>query len=382
MNTPCPVSAAAAQTDDEIAAWLRLASVPGLGRIAARRLLSALGMPQQIFATPAARLAQWLSSEQVRALLARPDGERAVRLASAVAWARQPGHHLLTLADAAYPRGLLDLADPPLVVYAQGRLELLQSPGLAVVGARGASMQGLRDAGRFADAFGQAGFVVVSGLALGIDGAAHQAALAGRHGTIAVMGTGIDCIYPACHRPLAARIAAQGLLLTEFDPGTAARSSHFPQRNRLIAALSKGVLVVEAALRSGSLITARLAAELGREVFAIPGSVHAPLARGCHRLIREGAKLVEAPDDVLEEFGPVAGGRCVSVTLGTPADSDPTDDATDDPFGAALAYDPVDVDTLCHRAGMPADAVSAALLRLELAGAVERLPGNRYRRLG
>ncbi|TWG82496.1 DNA protecting protein DprA [Cupriavidus gilardii J11] len=379
MNAPSAAPPAGVLPDEDTVAWLRLASVPGLGRIAARRLLAALGLPRQIFATPAAELRQWLSPEQVRALLASPDNERAARMAKAVEWARGPDHHLLTLADATYPRGLLDLADPPLVLYAQGRLDLLQSPGLAVVGARGASMQGLRDADRFARAFGEAGFVVVSGLAMGIDGAAHEAALAGRHGTIAVMGTGIDCIYPACHRPLAARIAADGLLLTEFDPGTAARSNHFPQRNRLIAALSKGVLVVEAALRSGSLITARLAADLGREVFAMPGSVHAPLARGCHRLIRDGAKLVETPEDVLEEFGPALGGGRGSAAV--PAAGPPAA-APADPLGAALAYDPVDIDTLCQRAGMPADAVSAALLGLELNGAVERLPGNRYRRLG
>ncbi|WP_370639545.1 DNA-processing protein DprA [Cupriavidus sp. DB3] len=380
---------------DEVAAWLRLEAVPGLGRRTARLLLDKFGLPQQVLAAGEAQLARWLSGPVARDVRARPDAALLARIGRTVAWLREPGHHLLTLADAAYPRPLLDLADPPLLLYARGRLEILQRPALAVVGARSATVQGVRDAELFASTFSSAGITVVSGLALGIDAAAHAGGLAGPGGTIAVVGTGLDRCYPACHRALGQRIAAEGLLLSEFPLGTPARSQHFPQRNRLIAALARGVLVVEAALRSGSLITARLAAELGREVFAVPGSIHAPLAAGCHRLIQQGAKLVASPQDVFEEPGlladprasPWAGSRAdswagVSRAAGKPETATSArSSAAADALGPALAYDPVDPDTLCIRTGLPPEAVAAALLQLELAGAVERMPGNLYRRL-
>lgn len=360
----------------DLRAWLRLATQPGLGRVAARKLLSALGLPEQVLGAGTEVLRQYLPLPLARALAAPPEPAHAACIEAALRWAAGPHRHLLTLADANYPRGLLDLADPPLLLYCQGQLSRLAGQALAVVGARHATVQGSRDAERFARAFAEAGFTVVSGLASGIDAAAHQGALECGGATVAVMGTGIDRVYPPGHRALAQRIGVEGLLLTEFEPAMPARSSHFPQRNRLIAALSRGVLVVEAALRSGSLITARLSAELGREVFAVPGSIHAPLSRGCHRLIREGAKLVEQPSDVLEEFGFAAPHGPLSGLAGGTAHT------AHDPFGSALAYDPVDADTLASRAGLPAEAAAAALLQLELAGAVERLPGNRYRRLG
>ena len=378
---------------DEVAAWLRLEAVPGLGRRTARLLLDKFGLPQQVLAAGEAQLARWLSGPVARDVRARPDAALLARIGRTVAWLREPGHHLLTLADAAYPRPLLDLADPPLLLYARGRLEILQRPALAVVGARSATVQGVRDAELVASTFSSAGITVGSGLALGIDAAAHAGGLAGPGGTIAVVGTGLDRCYPACHRALGQRIAAEGLLLSEFPLGTPARSQHFPQRNRLIAALARGVLVVEAALRSGSLITARLAAELGREVFAVPGSIHAPLAAGCHRLIQQGAKLVASPQDVFEEPGlladprasPWAGSRADSWAGGSRAAGKPEtaarSSAAADALGTALAYDPVDPDTLCIRTGLPPEAVTAALLQLELIGAVERMPGNLYRRL-
>ncbi len=378
---------------DEVAAWLRLEAVPGLGRRTARLLLDKFGLPQQVLAAGEAQLARWLSGPVARDVRARPDAALLARIGRTVAWLREPGHHLLTLADPAYPRPLLDLADPPLLLYARGRLEILQRPALAVVGARSATVQGVRDAELFASTFSSAGITVVSGLALGIDAAAHAGGLAGPGGTIAVVGTGLDRCYPACHRALGQRIAAEGLLLSEFPLGTPARSQHFPQRNRLIAALARGVLVVEAALRSGSLTTARLAAELGREVFAVPGSIHAPLAAGCPRLIQQGAKLVASPQDVFEEPGlladprasPWAGSRADSWAGGSRAAGKPEtaarSSAAADALGTALAYDPVDPDTLCIRTGLPPEAVTAALLQLELIGAVERMPGNLYRRL-
>ncbi|KAA6124512.1 DNA-processing protein DprA [Cupriavidus cauae] len=395
MPEPCsaPEACAAMIDPDEVAAWLRLEAVPGLGRRTARLLLDKFGLPQQVLAAGEAQLARWLPGPVARDVRARPDAALSARIGRTVAWLREPGHHLLTLADAAYPRPLLDLADPPLLLYARGRLEILQRPALAVVGARSATVQGVRDAELFASTFSSAGITVVSGLALGIDAAAHAGGLAGPGGTIAVVGTGLDRCYPACHRALGQRIAAEGLLLSEFPLGTPARSQHFPQRNRLIAALARGVLVVEAALRSGSLITARLAAELGREVFAVPGSIHAPLAAGCHRLIQQGAKLVASPQDVFEEPGLFAGpwagsqggSRADSWAGGSRAAGKPEtaarSSAAADALGTALAYDPVDPDTLCIRTGLPPEAVAAALLQLELTGAVERMPGNLYRRL-
>lgn len=398
MPEPCSATVAAASVaaidPDEIAAWVRLDAVPGLGRRTARLLLDKFGLPQQVLAAGTAELARWVPAAMVGAIRARPDSALSAQIDRTLQWLREPGHHLLTLADPAYPRAMLDLSDPPLLLYALGRLERLRSPALAVVGARSATVQGGRDAERFAAAFSGAGITVVSGLALGIDAAAHAGGLNGPGGTIAVVGTGLDRCYPACHWTLAQRIAADGLVLGELPLGTPARSLHFPQRNRLIAALSRGVLVVEAALRSGSLITARLAAELGREVFAVPGSIHAPLAAGCHRLIQQGAKLVECPQDVFDELGlspglspgpsPAASPRssaALSAAGMPPAPTSAPAPDRADALGAALAYDPVDPDTLCARTGMPPEAVTAVLLDLELAGAVERMPGNRYRRL-
>jgi len=369
-------STAAATTADaaEIAAWLRLTRVPGLGKAAVRQLLAAFGLPQQLFALDAATLSRVVPARHVRALLAPPDAATLALAGRTAAWAAEPGNHVLTLADAAYPRALLDLADPPPLLYVKGRLDLLARAAVAMVGARNATVQGAEDARRFAGALSRAGLAVVSGLALGIDGAAHDGALAGPGGTVAVIGTGVDVVYPARHRALAHRIAGAGAIVSEFPLGTAPRSQHFPQRNRIIAALARGVLVVEAAARSGSLITARLAAELGREVYAMPGSIHAPLSKGCHLLIRQGAKLVETAQDVLEELGMAARGAAPAASTPAPRPADP--------LGAALTHGPVAFDTLCARAALPPEQVAAALLALELEGAAERLPGNVYRRLG
>ena len=288
-------------------------------------------------------------------------------MADALAWLEQPGNALVTLADATYPRLLLEIADPPPVLYIRGRVELLQRPALAVVGSRNATAQGAANAESFAKALSASGLTIVSGLALGIDAAAHRGGLAGPGSTIAVLGTGIDVVYPRSNAALASEIAERGLLVSEFPLGTSALASNFPRRNRLISGLAQGCLVVEAALASGSLITARSAAEQGREVFAIPGSIHSPVSKGCHALIKSGAKLVEAAEDVL------ASGSASTVQPASVSDS----------AGLLqhMGHDPVDIDALCVRAGMSAEQVSSELLRLELAGRVAALPGGVFQRV-
>ena len=296
---------------DDIADWLRLAGVPGLGPQRQRDLLAAFGLPVHIFAASRNALAAVVGGEAASAVLATPPDAAIERT---LAWAAEPDSHILTLGDPAYPHSLFDIADPPVLLYVKGDPALLSRPGIALVGARSSTAGGEANAEAFARALAGHGLVVVSGLALGIDAAAHRGALAAGSagaGTVAVIGTGIDRIYPARNATLAREIAASGAIVSEFALGTPPLPHNFPRRNRLIAGLAEGVLVVEAALGSGSLITARLAAEHGREVYAIPGSIHSPLSRGCHRLIRDGAKLVETAEDVIEELR----GR-----LGWPAD--------------------------------------------------------------
>lgn len=285
-----------------------------------------------------------------------------------------------TLGDAAYPPPLLQTADPPLALFAEGDPAWLERPMLAIVGSRHATPQGLDNARDFAQALGEAGWTVVSGLATGIDGAAHAGALAGPGGTVAVVGTGPDDVYPRRHRALAARIRERGLILSEYLPGTPPLRENFPARNRVIAGLARGTLVVEAALQSGSLITARLAAEAGREVFAVPGSIHAAQSRGCHALIRQGAALVESAADILQEL------QAPAIRQGpAPAPSEtPADDAEDtppgDPLLDALGHDPATLDALSARTGWATSALSVRLLELELEGHVSRLPGGLFQR--
>ena len=276
----------------------------------------------------------------------------------------------MTLADEDYPRTLLEIADPPVVLYCKGRRALLSQPALGIVGSRNATPQGIRDAEAFAQALSDAGLTIVSGLALGIDASAHRGGLAGAGSSIAVIGTGLDRIYPARNKALAHQLAESGLIVTEFSLGTPPMPGHFPRRNRLISGVSRGVLVVEAAPGSGSLITARVAAEQGREVFAIPGSIHSPLARGCHALIKQGAKLVESAADILDEL---AWQQSLAPQLleAVPAD----------PVLAALDGGPVTLDTLAQRTGLTLDALSAKLLALELDGRIASLPSGRYQLL-
>ena len=354
------------QHDAELAAWIKLSLVPGLGGQSLRRLLTAFGLPQQVLAAGRGALARIVSTEIAGRILSDVD---APAVAAALEWAAAEGHAMLTLADGDYPQPLLETADPPPLLYLRGRRELLARPGLAVVGSRSATPQGISNAEQFARAFSGAGLTIVSGLALGIDAAAHRGGLEGAGSTIAVLGTGADILYPQRNRALGERIAREGLIVSEFPLGTPPHGGNFPRRNRVISGLTRGCLVVEAALASGSLITARFAAEQGREVFAIPGSIHSPHSKGCHALIKQGAKLVESAQDLLQELG-IKGFAAPPATV-------------DQEFVGLLAnlgYDPCDIDALCARSGLTAAAVSAMLLQLELEGKVASLPGGLYQR--
>lgn len=360
----------------ERAAWLRLSLTPDVGPRTARALLGAFGLPAAIFDASASALGRYVPQALAQTLAAPADPATEHAIASAEAWLdASESNALLTLPDAQYPQALLATSDPPPLLYAIGRLELLNRPTLAIVGSRNATRQGTDTAAAFAHRLAQAGLTIASGLALGIDAAAHRGALqAAAEGaadsTVAVVGTGVDVIYPASNKALTLAIRERGVVISEFALGTPGIAHNFPRRNRIIAGLARGVLVVEAALRSGSLITARLAAEAGREVFAVPGSIHSPMAKGCHRLIKEGAKLVEEAADILSEL------RMPAIAAPPPAEAAPASALLD-----ALGYDPVDLDTLAARTGRDAGSLTAELLELELAQDIARLPGNRYQRL-
>lgn len=361
----------------ELAAWLRLLGTPGVGPDSARKLLAAFGPPEAVFQQERPALHAVVGPRLAQALLVAPE-DLAASIDTANSWLSGGNNrHILSLADPRFSSELLQMADPPLLLYVLGQIDALQHPRrLAIVGSRNPTPQGEQNARQFAQALAEAGVCVVSGLALGVDGAAHEGALAGGAPTLAVVGTGLDRVYPKRHLALAHRIAEQGALISEYPLGTPPLPANFPRRNRLIAGLSQGTLVVEAALHSGSLITARLAAEQGREVFAIPGSIHAPQSRGCHALIRQGAKLVESAQDILEDLR-----MTVSETPVAPA---ATDQPPDDPQGLlkAMGFDPVSLDALQARTGLDTATLQARLLELELDGHVGRLPGGLLQRLG
>jgi DNA processing protein len=362
---------------DELAAWLRLIETPQVGRESARKLLTAFGSPQAVLAATTAARKQIVSASTATALAQEPDTVSALVEATAK-WlgtaTDEAPRRVLTLGDPGYPPLLLETADPPLLLYLQGDVALLHAPSVAVVGSRNPTPQGRDNARAFSAHLSQAGLTIVSGLALGVDGAAHEGGLSGSGRTIAVIGTGLDRVYPRRHLELAHRISAQGLMVSEYSLGTPPLPPNFPMRNRIIAGLTRGTLVVEAALQSGSLITARLASEAGRDVFAIPGSIHSPQSRGCHALIKQGAKLVETAQDVLEElpsFGPLS-----------PVEEDPTPDTKEvDPLLQALGFDPVSLDALVARTGWPAARLNTRLLELEMEGQVARLPGQLFQRV-
>ncbi|HZV92086.1 MAG TPA: DNA-processing protein DprA [Caldimonas sp.] len=364
---------------DELAAWLRLLEAPGIGRQAVRLLLREFGSPQAVVSAPAASLRRRVGDASASALSSE-SADSSRLLAKTLAWIDAPvdeTRDVLALGDARYPQSLLQTADPPLLVYVRGSVEPLNAASLAIVGSRNPTPQGLENARAFATHLSRSGLVVVSGLALGIDAAAHEGALDAAGTTIAVVGTGLDTVYPTRHRALADRIVQSGgAIVSEFAIGTPALPQNFPIRNRIIAGLARGTLVVEAAVQSGSLITARLALESGRDVFAIPGSIHSPQARGCNALIKQGAKLVDAAADILEEYGvlvqPVASGRDIEAQA---------DAGREDPLVEALGFDPIGLDALVARTGMGAAELSARLLELELAGRVARLPGQLFQRI-
>lgn len=391
-------AAAAPMSRQELAAWLRLLDTPHVGRVGARRLLAALGSPEAIFEASSHAWQQLVDARAVGALKTEPVGHDE-RVEATWAWLHaDERRHLLVIGDPRYPQALLDLPDPPMALYVMGDPVRLHQPAIAMVGSRHPSPQGREDAKAFARAFSQAGLTVVSGLALGIDGAAHEGALEGPGSTVAVVATGLDRVYPRSHHDLAHRIAVEGVLISEFSLGTPPMATQFPMRNRLIAGLSLGTLVVEAALQSGSLITARLATEAGRDVFAMPGSIHNPQSRGCHALIKQGAKLVESTQDVLDELNFLALRR--SGTHHQPPDSSlvsasasaldsevrgenaslPSGDPLD-PLWVALGHDPVTLDVLQIRTGWDAARLSTHLFELEMGLQVTRLPGGLFQRM-
>lgn len=357
----------------ELAQWIRLEQTPGVGAETGRRLLAAFGLPENIFAAGFSALKSIVSERVAHALLAPVSDETAVRIDKTLAWAGQPGNCVLTLADSAYPKALLNIADPPLMLYGKGRMELLSRPALAVVGSRNATTQGMLNAEKFAEVLSQAGLSIISGMALGIDTAAHEGGLRGSGSTVAVIGTGADIVYPARNRQLAHRIADGGCILSEYPLGMPAIAANFPRRNRIISGLAQGVLVIEAAAQSGSLITARMAGDQGRDVFAIPGSIHSPLSKGCHLLIKQGAKLVESAQDILEEM------RYRPQALAPEAASKQARASC--AVLDAIGYDPVNPDTLAIRCEINIAELSARLLSLELEGVIEMLPGGMIRRL-
>ena len=381
-------------SNSEIELWLKLLSAEGVGDVTAQLLLKTFGLPEQIFAQSHTSLTRVVSDRVARALLSNPDGDLQQLLERTCAWREQAGNHVISLSCPTYPQHLLTTADPPVLLYAKGNVALLNAPRtLAMVGSRNATAQGIKNTEWFAEELAQGGCQIVSGLALGIDAAAHRGALAALRkapnfsgSTIAVIGTGCDIIYPARNRELTYAIAEHGLILSEFPLGAKAQPSHFPRRNRIISGLSQGVLVVEAALQSGSLITARQALDQNREVFAIPGSIHSPLSKGCHALIKQGAKLVECAQDILDELQPA---YPLNETHSAARQSDADEPA---PVGLdvseqaqhildALGHDPCDVDTLAERVSVDVGDLLAELMGLELSGLVEKRAGQIYVRL-
>jgi DNA processing protein len=364
---------------DDLAHWIRLEQTPGAGLETARKLLNAFGPPGNIFSADFPALSAVVSERVARALAGPVSAEIGAQIEKTLAWIEQAGNRVVTLADADYPPFLLEIPDPPLMLYVKGRIDLLSAPALAVVGSRNATAQGVVNAEKFSENLSQAGLTIISGLALGIDAAAHRGGLRGAGSTVAVIGTGIDTVYPARNRDLAHRIAAEGCIVSEYAIGTPVTASNFPRRNRIISGLAQGVLVIEAAARSGSLITARMAGEQGRDVFAIPGSIHSPLSKGCHLLIKQGAKLVESAQDILEETRhPVQrpSQEPPAAAIVVPPAAAPVHALLD-----AMGHDPVAPDILAERCKLDIAALNVELLTLELQGHIEMLPGGMIRRL-
>ncbi len=353
--------------------WVKLSAVPTVGNKTLCQLLKTFGLPEQVFNASEHQLNQVVSPKTARHINQFANDEL---IATAREWLSNPQNHLVTIADSHYPQQLLEASDPPALLYAKGNLDLLNQPCIGIVGGRNATKQGEQNAESFAEALSLAGYCIVSGMALGIDGAAHRGALTGSAKTIAVVGTGLDIVYPAKHRRLAHQIAESGLILSEFPLGTPSMPGNFPKRNRIISGLSQGCLVVEANTNSGSLITAKLAAEQGREVFAIPGSIHAPMAKGCHQLIKQGAKLVENTQDILEEL-PEITQLTETSSINTPI----VNETTEEGLLKYIEFSPTSLDHIVQLSGLSTQAVSAELMLLVLNNQIEELPGGLYQRL-
>ncbi len=354
---------------DDAESWIRLSVVPGLGDKSLRKLLKQFGAPETILAASESSLGAVVGPKLADQIKSHNSDDI---VAKTLTWLEHPNHAIVTLGDPTYPALLLQTEDPPPLMYVVGNIALLQVAAIAVVGSRNATAQGVNNAESFSRSLSQSGLCVVSGMALGIDTAAHIGGLEGLGKSIAVVGTGLDRVYPARNKTLAHQLAKQGALVSEFPLGTPALANNFPRRNRIISGLSLGCLVVEAAVSSGSLITARLALEQGREVFAIPGSIHSALSKGCHQLIKQGAKLVERAEDILEEL---------KWTQRALAQAPSSEQFSADPILQHLGFDPTPLDVLVERTGKSAEFLSASLLELELSGLVQTLPGGRYQRL-
>ncbi len=352
--------------------WIALSLIPGVGNETFRRLLTVFGEPEKIYAAGFASLSRVVKPTIARLICDGPDRGA---IEPTLDWLADPANHLVTLADQDYPPLLLQTADPPPVFYLKGRRELLGANFLAIVGSRNASSQGIANAEAFAYSLSNCGFCIVSGMAAGIDAAAHRGGLNAASSSLAVVGTGLDSVYPARNHGLAHELAKNGALISEFPLGTPALAPNFPRRNRIISGLSLGCLVVEAALKSGSLITARMAAEQGREVFAIPGSIHSPLSKGCHALIKQGVKLVESAEDVLAELNWASKSDPCSVATASSSLE------TYQPLLEIMGFDPVDIDSLVSRSGLTSNSVCSMLLHMELDGCIASLPGGMYQRL-
>lgn len=367
----------AASKDDieEKLQWISLGSIQGIGSQTFCQLLKTFGTPEQIFGASVTQLRQVVNETIAREIAQGFDADAwdTTRL-----WLQQPHNHLVTLADSHYPKSLLEIADPPPFFYAKGNLDLLNLPAIAIVGSRNASVQGEKNAEAFAAELSHYGLCIVSGLALGIDGAAHRGALAAGGATIAVVGTGLDIVYPAKHRDLAHQIVEEGLIISEFHLQTPSKPQNFPRRNRIISGLSLGCLVVEANLQSGSQITARLATEQGREVFAIPGSIHSPMSKGCHQLIKQGAKLVDSVQDITEELQL---NRINNIGLDTSNGQTHASHTSASPLLDKMGYDPVNIEQLVQLTGLTVSELSSMLMLLELEGKIASITGGQFQKI-
>ncbi len=363
--------------------WIGLGCIHGIGPQTFCRLLKTFGSPAHIYAASLKQLKEVVPVEVANAIA---KGIDSAIIANSLHWLAQDNNHLVTLADAEYPKSLLEISDPPPYLYAKGNLALLNQTSIAIVGSRNASVQGEKNAQAFAYDLCSYGLCIVSGLALGIDAAAHRGALKANGATIAVVGTGLDIVYPAKHRDLAHQIVEQGLVISEFELGTPSKPQNFPKRNRIISGLSLGCLVVEANLQSGSQITARLAAEQGREIFAIPGSIHSPMSKGCHQLIKQGAKLVDCLQDIVEELK-------LSIKIDSRSDSKDknlqnvqlstiaNNSTAQDEVFSIMGFDAISLEHLVALSGLTVSEVSSMLMLLELEGKIASLTGGRYQKI-